>query len=284
MRIPILYQDADLVVVDKPGGLPTHAAGPRRPVSRRRGPHRPGAAGIVLPGYAPAARCRYVRGAALCRAARGQPGPGQGLRRADRAQGVRGPGPRRARAEGGPDRRTDRPPAWGPLRGGVAGKPAGTAGAHPLSPARRGGRPALQPGGSRPGDRPQPPDPRPPGVSRHTGRRRPLVRPPRPAGAAACFSTPTVSPCRTRRPGSRSPLRRPCRPYSSAFRPPCPPSTWPLPARTRAGRAPPRCARGTAAPGRSPQGAAGRRSRHRYLPPGRRCGRWPAGAGSRSLR
>lgn len=31
MRIPILYQDADLVVVDKPAGIPTHAVDPRDP-------------------------------------------------------------------------------------------------------------------------------------------------------------------------------------------------------------------------------------------------------------
>ncbi len=31
MRIPILYQDTDLLVVDKPAGIPTHAADPRDP-------------------------------------------------------------------------------------------------------------------------------------------------------------------------------------------------------------------------------------------------------------
>ncbi|MGQ9489172.1 MAG: class I SAM-dependent methyltransferase [Anaerolineae bacterium] len=31
MRIPILYQDDDIVVIDKPAGLPTHAADPRDP-------------------------------------------------------------------------------------------------------------------------------------------------------------------------------------------------------------------------------------------------------------
>ncbi|MGC8782704.1 MAG: RluA family pseudouridine synthase, partial [Anaerolineae bacterium] len=31
MQIPILYEDADLVVVDKPAGLPTHATDPRDP-------------------------------------------------------------------------------------------------------------------------------------------------------------------------------------------------------------------------------------------------------------
>src|SRR5512137_545162 len=31
MRIPILYQDPDLVVVNKPAGIPTHAADPGDP-------------------------------------------------------------------------------------------------------------------------------------------------------------------------------------------------------------------------------------------------------------
>ncbi|MEJ5199505.1 MAG: pseudouridine synthase, partial [Anaerolineae bacterium] len=31
MRISILYEDADLVVVDKPAGMPTHAADPNDP-------------------------------------------------------------------------------------------------------------------------------------------------------------------------------------------------------------------------------------------------------------
>ncbi len=53
-------------------GHPDARAGPGRSVSRGRAAYRPGADGAVLPGHAPASRRRYVGGAAVCSAARGE--------------------------------------------------------------------------------------------------------------------------------------------------------------------------------------------------------------------
>ena len=70
MRIPILYQDEDIVVVDKPVGIPTHAAEPGDPYPGDAVRIVQAQLGLTLPGHAPAAGRRHLGRAAVRRAAR----------------------------------------------------------------------------------------------------------------------------------------------------------------------------------------------------------------------
>ena len=125
MRIPILYQDEDIVVVDKPAGIPTHAAEPGDPY--------PGDAVRIVQAQLGLSylgmhqRLDADTSGVLLFAARhaGQPGPGRGLRRAGGAQGVPGARSRTAPPAGRRRRRADRTRARRALQGDHGQGPAG---------------------------------------------------------------------------------------------------------------------------------------------------------------
>ena len=293
MHIPILHQDDDIIVVNKPAGIPTHAADPADPylgdalriVKAQTGLPYLGmhqrldaeTSGVLL--FA----ARREANAALARAFEGR---GRG------AQGLPGAGARDAETGRGGDRCADRPGARRALsrhRGGRSAR-VGRADALRLWWRRRDDRRRTtdddRHDGSRhahasritfhaarnhPRDRPAAPDSRPPGAHRLPGGRRSALRPaaaPCAAAVPACLSTDHPAPddgaagdVHCARPDFvRAPLSRTSRVGSGGLCPTCP----------RDRRQDARRIARSAPPGRRAPCASGCRSRDDHLPAGQR--------------